>query len=97
MPFALATQVRSKWRTTVKITSETAGKKARVTVRNTADKLDASKLTHLFDRFYQSDEYQGGEGFGLGLAIAQQIVEAHNGQIEARTLDEHTIEISFVL
>lgn len=87
----------AKEHTTVQVSSEVAGKKVRVSVRNTTDELDPRKLTHLFDRFYQSDVHQGNEGFGLGLAIAQQIVEAHGGQIEARTSSKDEIEISFTI
>jgi signal transduction histidine kinase len=45
-------------------------------------------LSRLFDRFYQVDPARaGGEhhGAGLGLAIAREIVEAHNGKIDVRS------------
>ena len=42
-------------------------------VENRGETIPAEKLPHLFDRFYRVDESRtGGEGFGLGLAIAQK-------------------------
>ena len=43
---------------------------------------------HIFERFYQADtSRKGGEkhGAGLGLAIAREIVQAHNGRISVRS------------
>lgn len=40
-------------------------------------------LGHLFEPFYRADKSRGGKGWGLGLAIARDIVSAHDGQIEA--------------
>jgi signal transduction histidine kinase len=39
--------------------------------------IDAEHLPHLFDSFFTTKE----SGMGLGLPIAQSIIEAHNGRI----------------
>jgi C4-dicarboxylate-specific signal transduction histidine kinase len=41
--------------------------------------IDAEHLPHLFDSFFTTKE----TGMGLGLPIAQSIIEAHNGRIRA--------------
>ncbi len=58
------------------------GRSALLQVENRGETIPAEKLPHLFDRFYRADEARtGGEGFGLGLAIAQSIVQTHGGSI----------------
>jgi signal transduction histidine kinase len=54
-----------------------------LSVADTGQGIDPEDLPHLFERFYRipSKEAQA-EGSGLGLVIAQKIVQEHGGQIE---------------
>lgn len=56
-------------------------------VRDTGIGIDAADLPHIFDRFYRADAVRSREtgGVGLGLAIARQIIEAHQGSIAVRS------------
>lgn len=42
-------------------------------------------MEHIFERFYRADPAQTARGFGLGLPIAQKIIELHQGTIMAES------------
>lgn len=60
--------------------------KTKLSVHNMGNPIDEQDLPHVFERFYRSDKARSREaegGFGLGLAIAKGVADAHNAQISA--------------
>ncbi len=45
--------------------------------------IAADEIPRIFERFYRADRSRSSEGFGLGLAIVREIVQAHGGAVEA--------------
>lgn len=52
-----------------------------ISIEDTGTGIDAERLPHIFDLFYQTNEAYLSGGVGLGLFIAKSIVEAHDGRI----------------
>lgn len=46
--------------------------------------IEGKDVSHIFERFYRSDEARNGKtgGSGLGLSIAKWIIDAHEGKVE---------------
>lgn len=70
--------------TQVVVTAESEGEHIRVTVADHGPGIAAQDLPHVLDRFYRGgdpDRRPTG-GLGLGLALSQQIVRAHGGELQ---------------
>jgi signal transduction histidine kinase len=67
---------------------EKIGEQARVICRDTGPGIPAEDLPHIFERFYRAEKSRTRRetsGFGLGLSIANWIVERHGGRIEVNS------------
>jgi signal transduction histidine kinase len=59
-------------------------------VTNSGEPIAPEALPHLFERFYRADKaHSSPEGSGLGLSLAQSIVEAHRGAITVSSDTTH--------
>ena len=54
---------------------------ARIIVRDTGVGIEKKDLPHIFEPFYRGAQPGDHQGYGLGLAICQHIVQAHGGKI----------------
>jgi two-component system sensor histidine kinase ResE len=61
-------------------TVETEGR-VRLTVRDSGSGIEPERLARIFDRFERGEDAVGREGFGLGLSIVKELVQAHGGTI----------------
>ena len=72
---------------TVEISATNKGTRLRLEVRDDGEGITTEHLPQLFERFYRADTARDRDhgGAGLGLAIAKALVEAHGGNIAARS------------
>lgn len=74
-------------KTTVAL-AKTGRNKCLLTVSNEGPPIPPEHLENLFKRFYRADQARTRNGsFGLGLSIAQAIVQQHKGKIWAESAD----------
>jgi len=72
----------------LKIRLERVGGDAVLTLYNTGKGIAADELPLIWNRFYRGDKSRENTGgFGLGLSIAKEIANRHNGSIEAESAE----------
>lgn len=70
----------------------------KVNIVDTGRGIPEDELPHIFQRFYKKPENeQSQSGAGLGLAIAQRIVELHGSQLSVKSILHQGTEFDFVL
>ena len=69
----------------IRIDCDVAGSDIKITVSDNGIGIPAASLPHIFDLFHQEkdaqDRSQG--GLGIGLTLVKQLIEKHNGQLQA--------------
>lgn len=71
--------------------------KLTLSAKNSGTPIAPEHLKHLFDRFYRADEAREEGGYGLGLAIAKQIVVRHRGELSVESSVENGTVFTAVL
>lgn len=72
---------------TVTIRSIQNGKDISLEISDSGEGIPETDLPHIFDRFYQVDKSRSNSrGAGLGLSIAQKILELHGAKITVQSL-----------
>ncbi len=74
----------------VEIAADAFGNDARLIVRDSGRGIDPEFLPRIFERFTQADSSptRAAGGLGVGLALVQELVGLHGGEIEARNRED---------
>jgi len=77
----------------INIHAEKQNDQIHISFTNKGKAIPPQKLTMIFEKFYRLDSSRSTQtgGAGLGLAIANEIVQAHGGTISAISTDEKTV------
>lgn len=77
---------------TITIDIKRQSKFVNIVVSNKGRKIPDEKLARIFEKFYRVDasRHTASGGSGLGLAIAKEIVELHDGTIQAKSTEDQT-------
>lgn len=70
-----------------------------IEIEDTGIGIPKADIEHIFDRFYRADKARGRDsgGVGLGMSIAKQIVNLHQGQITIKSKINKGTKISIIL
>ena len=70
----------------VKISASRTSSHYQFSVQDEGFGMEDEELEHIFDRFYRAEsKVHGTAGFGLGMSLVKQIVDAHGGNIEVHS------------
>ena len=80
----------------VELTLDRCGRNARLTVKNSTQPMEKGNADRLFERFTREDLSRNSEsgGFGLGLAVAKAVTEAHGGTVHAESEDGVSLTVT---
>lgn len=84
-------------RSTISVNSYTSKKHWHIHVKNTGTNIDDTDKERIFEHFYRASVSRASETsvYGLGLAIAKQIIEDHQGTIIVE--DNHSNGVNFII
>lgn len=83
----------------IKLTLKTSGNKKIISVYNSGAGIPEKNQRLIFERFYRLDDSRNRDtgGFGLGLAIAKNIVDLHKGKIQLSSKIDKYTEFTVIL
>jgi sigma-B regulation protein RsbU (phosphoserine phosphatase) len=82
--------------TPVRVHAETANGLLELWVANAGERIPETAMDKLFEPFFRGAERASRQGLGLGLHIASQIAEAHDGALTVNSTPEET-RFTFVM
>ena len=85
--------------TTVMLTTtiDSVKKNVILTVEDAGAGVTENELETIFKPFYRANTSEAAHGYGLGLAIAKQIIESHAGTVTAANIANAGLQVTIVL
>lgn len=83
----------------ITVSVEDKGTDAWVTITNTGAGIPEDQIGFIFDRFYKTDKSRSHDknGMGLGLYLVKTIIQLHNGEISAESVEGEYTTFKFRL